>query len=177
MNRNVAQELSKVKELNLQGDTKEHFEHWKEQWEAILTENLADVEELLYDTEHAADRYKFPTAKKCMKKMESILVEIEQKIELILTELHNLLETEEANRKEIEQLEPFLNDLRKQLSQKRYQYDRAEARFEVAFDELEEKLKQYYELIEDGNYIAATEIVQTVSTRLEELQVQMEEFP
>src|SRR5690625_735220 len=90
MNRNVAQELSKVKELNLHGDTKENFEHWKDQWETILTEDLADIEELLYDTEHAADRYKFPTAKKCMKKMEAILMEIEKKIESIVTELHDL---------------------------------------------------------------------------------------
>src|SRR5690625_2868084 len=66
MNRNVAQELSKVKELNLQGETKQNFEHWKDQWESILNEDLADVEELLYDTEHAADRYNFPSAKKSM---------------------------------------------------------------------------------------------------------------
>src|SRR5690625_7214541 len=56
MNRNVAQELSKVKELNLQGETKNNFEQWKDQWETILNDDLADVEELLYDTEHAADR-------------------------------------------------------------------------------------------------------------------------
>ena len=177
MNRNVAQELSKVKDLNLQGDTKDYFEDWKEAWDTILSEDLANVEELLYDTEHAADRYKFPTAKKHIKKMESILVEIEKRIESILTELHELLETEEINRKEVEQLEPFLADLRKQLSQKRYQFDRAEVRFEVDLEETEEKLKQYHELIEEGNYIQATDIVKHAKERLEYIQKEMEQFP
>ena len=63
MNRNVAAELAKVKDLNLEGDTKEQFEHWKNEWEVILNEDMADVEELLYDTETAADRYNFPGAK------------------------------------------------------------------------------------------------------------------
>ena len=43
MNRNVAQELSKVKELNLEGETKENFEEWKDKWDNILTNDLAKV--------------------------------------------------------------------------------------------------------------------------------------
>src|SRR5690606_24218833 len=136
MNRNVANELAKVKELNLQGDTKEKFEIWKEKWEDILNNKLADVEEYLYDTETAADRYKFGTAKKLMKKMEAILVESEKEIETILTELNELLETEEQNRKEIEKLTPSLKEMRKQLLQNRHKYDRAEIRFEVEMDDI-----------------------------------------
>lgn len=91
MNRNVAAELSRVKELNLEGDTKDKFEHWKNEWEIILNEDLANVEELLYDTEKAADRYSFPSAKKHMKKMEEVLVKVEKKIEKILLQLNELL--------------------------------------------------------------------------------------
>src|SRR5690625_561700 len=149
MNRNIAAELTKLKQLNLEGDTKETSEHWKEEREAILSENLANVEELLYDTEHAADRYRFSTAKKHIKNMEEILVAVEKKIEVILAELNELLETEEANRKEIEELEPLLDSLRKQLSQNRYQYDRAEVRFEVELDNVQAKLTTYNEMIEE----------------------------
>src|SRR5699024_3322889 len=90
MNRNVAAELSRVKELNLEGDTKDKFEHWRNEWEVILNDDLANVEELLYDTEKAADRYSFPSANQHMKKMEELLVQIEKKIETILNELHEL---------------------------------------------------------------------------------------
>ncbi|MEI3606064.1 septation ring formation regulator EzrA [Pseudogracilibacillus sp. SE30717A] len=177
MNRNVALELSKVKELNLEGDTKEHFEEWKDQWDSILTEELADVEELLYDTEHAADRYNFPAAKKSLNKIEETLVKIEKKIEGILSELNVLLETEAENRKEIAELEPLLHELRKELSHNRFKYDRAEIRFEVEFDEIDHEFKNYSELVEEGNYIQAKDIVANVKKRLEELQTEMEEFP
>src|SRR5699024_8641086 len=63
MNRNVAGELGRVKALQREGDTKDRFEHWKNEWDTILGEDMADVEELLYDTEKAADRYNFPGAK------------------------------------------------------------------------------------------------------------------
>ncbi|MBO1003357.1 septation ring formation regulator EzrA [Pseudogracilibacillus auburnensis] len=177
MNRNVASELAKVKELNLEGETKEKFEQWKNKWETILTVELGKVEELLYDTENAADRYSFPAAKKCMKQMEEILQAVEKKIETILAELNELLEIEQSNREEVEQLEPKLNELRKILSQNRYQYDRADVRFEVEFDEIQKELTLYKELVAEGNYIQSTEVVDQVKKRLEALQQELEEFP
>lgn len=177
MNRNVASELAKVKELNLEGETKEKFEQWKNKWETILTVELGKVEELLYDTENAADRYSFPAAKKCMKQMEEILHAVEKKIETILAELNELLEIEQSNREEVEQLEPKLNELRKILSQNRYQYDRADVRFEVEFDEIQKELALYKELVAEGNYIQSTEVVDQVKKRLEALQQELEEFP
>lgn len=177
MNRNVASELAKVKELNLHGDTKEKFETWKDTWEDILNNKLADVEEYLYDTEHAADRYRFGTAKKLMKKMEEILIESEKQIESILTELNELLETEEENRKEIEKLTPLLKEMRKQLLQNRHQYNRAEIRFEVEMDEIEQELHTYNTFVEEGNYIQAKELVEEIKERFENLKQEFEEFP
>jgi len=177
MNRNVATELAKVKELNLEGDTKDKFELWKESWENILNSKLADVEEHLYDTEAAADRYKFGAAKSNMKKMEAILVECEKVIETILTELNELLATEEENRKEIEKLAPQLTDMRKQLSQNRFKYDRAELRFELEVDELQHELVVYEELVDEGNYLQAKEVVDLVKERIVSLQEELDEFP
>lgn len=177
MNRNVASELAKVKELNLQGDTKEKFETWKSKWEEILNRKLADVEEYLYDTEAAADRYRFGTAKKLLKKMEAILVESEKEIETILTELNELLETEEENRKEIEKLIPLLKEMRKQLLQNRHKYDRAEIRFEVEMDELEQELHTYNMLVDEGNYIQAKELVEEIKVKFDQLKEELDEFP
>src|SRR5690625_2327165 len=95
MNRNIAAELSRIKNLNLQGYTKGKFEDWKEKWENILTNELASVEELLYDTEHTIDRFRFSSAKKLLKQIEQILVKVEKEIEDILNELNELLRSEE----------------------------------------------------------------------------------
>src|SRR5699024_2292030 len=122
MNRNTAAELARIKGLNLSGETQEKFETWKEHWEHIVTKELPDVEEYLFEAEDAADRYKFSTAKKVLQKIEQILNTIENDIEQMMQELNDLLATEESNRKEIEQLLPKMAVLRKQLLQNRHQF-------------------------------------------------------
>ena len=177
MNRNVAAELSKMKDLNMEGATQESFNTWKDEWDQILTEELATIEELLYDTEKAADKFSFPTAKKHMKDMESILLATEQKIETILADIQSLLETVEANSQTMEELEPQLVELRKLISQNRYQFSKADVRFESAIDEVKEIMNTYNELVEQGEYISSTEQVDLAQNRLENIKTEMDEFP
>src|SRR5690625_6788716 len=128
MNRNIASELSRLKSLNLKGYTKGKFEHWKEKWDDILSNDLADVEELLYDAEHAVDQFRFSRARKILTQIDQTLEKLEQEIDLILQELEELLETERSTRAEEEKILPLIAELRNQLSQNRYKFERAENR-------------------------------------------------
>ncbi|WP_099158786.1 septation ring formation regulator EzrA [Virgibacillus ndiopensis] len=177
MNRNVASQISQIKSLNLSGETQEKFETWKDRWEYIVTRELPDIEEELFDAEEAADRYRFQSAKKILRKAEQILQSIENDIEKMLEELDQLLESEESSRIEIEQIQPDIKALRKKLSQNRYQYGKAEVRFEVEIDELEEKLAEYHNLTQSGDYFDAQKVVDELKVNLEILQQQIEEFP
>ncbi|MUK86834.1 septation ring formation regulator EzrA [Ornithinibacillus sp. L9] len=177
MNRNITSELSRIKNLNLSGETQERFESWKERWESILTKELPDIEEYLFDAEESADRYRFSSAKKTLRKADQILQSIEKDIEKILLELEELMESEESSRKEIEHIQPLIKSMRKQLLHNRYQYGKAEVRFEVELDELDEQLMQYHELVDSGNYIEAKELVAKLKADLEILNEQIEEFP
>src|SRR5690554_5590679 len=58
MGRNVAAKITKVKSLNIQGEVKQQLDRWKDEWDKILTKDLADVEEALFDTENAADQFR-----------------------------------------------------------------------------------------------------------------------
>src|SRR5690625_5209842 len=87
MARNVAGELSKIKNLTLSGETQEKFEAWKERWDYIVGKELADIEEHLLDAEDAADKFRISKAKKVLKETEEILQSIEGSIDNILSEL------------------------------------------------------------------------------------------
>src|SRR5699024_12774640 len=104
-----------MKDINKCGKTRENFNKMKEAWDTILTEDLAKVEEILYNTKKAADKYSFPTAKKHMKEMDAILLTIEEKVESLLKEIQTLLKTEANNRELMETIEPQLQELRKFL--------------------------------------------------------------
>lgn len=177
MGRNIAGELSRIKKLNLSGETQVKFESWKERWDQIITKELPDIEEHLFDAEEAADRYRFPTARKTLNKTERVLESIETDIENILHEVNDLMESEESGRKEAEAIDPAIRSLRKTLSQQRYQYGEAESYFDARIDFLAEKLAEYNDEIQSGNYFQAKQLIDELKVRLTELEAKMEEFP
>lgn len=177
MGRNVASELTKVKALNLEGETKEKFDQWKEDWDTILMKDLANVEEILFDAEQATDRFRIGTARKHINQLETILVTIEKKIDLMLEEIKDLLETEKQNREKINELEPKLNELHKQLNQNKFQYDRAAIKFEERLNDIRDDIDIYNELMVAGTYSEAAEVVEKVFTNLERLEEDLEQFP
>ncbi|GGA82256.1 septation ring formation regulator EzrA [Ornithinibacillus halotolerans] len=177
MNRNVSAQLRRIKSLNLSGETQERFESWKERWEFILAKDLPEIEEYLFDAEGAADKFRFSTAKHTLRKIDQNLQTIEKDIEKILIELDELVESEESSRKEVEYIEPTIRTLKKNIAQNRFQFGKAEVRFEVELDELDEGLEQYNELVDTGNYTEAKELVDTLKARLEQLEIEIEEFP
>lgn len=177
INRNIASELARIKQLNLSGETQKKFESWKERWEYIVAKEMPDIEEYLFDAEDAADRYRFPSAQKSLKKIEKMLISIEDNIGEILQELNELLKSEKTSRVEIEELKPSIEQFRKTISQGRYRYGNAESRFEKELDHFEEELNAYYELVEEGNYIKGRELVDELKANIEAFEEVLEEFP
>lgn len=177
MDRDVAVQLSKIKSLNLLGETLEKFEVWKQRWDDIVTSELLEVEEYLFDAEESADRFRFSKAKKIVRETEQKLTSIEKDIEKILIDLNQLIESEETSREEVAHVEPTLKALKRQLSQQRYQYGKAEAEFDRQLDKLTKDVEVYYNLTQEGDYIEAKECVDEIAVELETLRTKMEEFP
>lgn len=177
MNRNTAAELARIKGLNLSGETQEKFESWKERWEFIVANELPDVSESLFEAEDAADRYRFPTARKIIQKVDQTLDTIEKDIERMLQELEELLESEQTSQQEIERLQPKLRELQQKVLQNRSQYGKSEARFSEALKEIEEGPSIYGELVEAGNYSQAKDFVNQLKENFTKLAVEVNEFP
>ncbi|WP_067727559.1 septation ring formation regulator EzrA [Oceanobacillus damuensis] len=177
MGRDIAVQLSKIKTLNLSGETQVKFEAWKDRWEHIITRELPNIEEHLFDAEEAADRFRINKAKKILNEGEETLQGIEQSIENILHELEELLESEEKSRKEAEELAPAIKGLRKLISQSRYQYGKAEEYFDSRLDEMEVSLATYYELVEAGDYIEAGKQMAELKNEIKILEEKIDQFP
>ena len=177
MNRHVTEELSKVKSLNLSGETQEKFEAWRERWDRILTKDLPELEEDLFDAEEAADRYRIKRVKAVLANTEKKLVAIEDDIKKMFQELENLLDSEKQSRLEIETMEPELKDLTKTLIQNRHQYGNAVRIFEQRVEGLKGKLLEFEQLTEQGDYIEANALVRTIREETSQLAEDVNNFP
>src|SRR5690625_559674 len=177
MNRNVAGQLAKIKSLNLSGEAQEKFDSWKERWDKILTKDLPDVEELLFDAEAFADKYRFSSARNVLAEIEQELEESEQEIEAMLNELDDLLKSAEESEKEVNELQPQLKLMQRTLSDNAARYRKSEAYFKEELTSLETSLNTYFEKIDDGNYIEAREIVDALKPKMKTVEEELDAFP
>jgi septation ring formation regulator len=177
MNRPVLDEMSKVKQLNMTGQTEVLFERWRNEWDEVVTIDLPNVEEYLFDAEEYIDKYRFKRAKEVQSKIDQKLAKTESKINKILAELNELVGSEEKNRMEIEQLKEAYREARKNLLAHRYSFGKSETQLELLLDSVVIQFDLYEEKTVNGNYLEAREEVLMIKEKLEDIAMKMDIIP
>ncbi|MBB6282656.1 septation ring formation regulator EzrA [Geobacillus subterraneus] len=177
MNRPVPDELAKVKQLNMTGETERLFEQWRQQWDEIVAVKLPNVEEQLFDAETLLDKYRYRQARKLLGQMEDGLRRLEEEVHQIIHEVNELIGSEEQNRAEIEELRAAHREAKKTLLAYRYTFGAAADLLDVRLSEAEKQFQSFVELTEAGNYLAARDVALLLKEELGRLTAMMEEIP
>ncbi|TLS39096.1 septation ring formation regulator EzrA [Pseudalkalibacillus caeni] len=177
LNRPVTEEIAKVKGLKMQGQTEEKFEKWRAEWDEIVTVILPNLEEQLMDTEEAAEKYRFKKAKSYLDETENRLNAIEERIKQILSEINELVSSEEQNRKDIVEVSELYRETRQRMLSHNRSLGNALPKLETELNELKEKLQLYEQSTEEGNYIQAREVLVEVHDRLEKAKEKIQLIP
>ncbi len=177
VNRPVLDEMSKVKQLNMTGQTEELFERWRTEWDEIVTAQLPNVEEYLFDAEEYIDKYRFRKAKEVQQSIEKFLNEIEENIKKLLSELNELVGSEEKNRSDIEELKDLYRESKKSLLAHHHTFGKTADILEQQLDETFAKFEVFDEKTDNGNYLEAREIVLTIHAQLDEIKFKMDKIP
>ena len=177
MNRPVLDEMSKVKQLNMTGQTEELFERWRQEWDELVTSKLPGIEDYLFDAEEYIDKYRFKKAKESLTAIDRKLTETEEKIKKILHELNELVGSEEKNREEIDGLKEQYRESKKNLLTHRHSFGKAEASLEAILEEIQAKFSEFDEKTENGNYLEARETVLMIQAMLDGVAEKMNSIP
>ncbi|WP_170289388.1 septation ring formation regulator EzrA [Metabacillus lacus] len=177
MNRSLADEMIKVKDLKMTGQAEEMFERWREEWDEIITTQLPEVEELLFDAEDYADKYRFKKSKQVLQHIEKVLQNTDQNIDRIISEIHELVSSEEKNSVEIGDLRESFKKAKKTLLAHAHTFGKAQQKLEEKLHEIYEALKQFDVETEAGNYIAAREILILQKEQLDIVCYKIEHIP
>lgn len=176
-NRPILDEMSKVKQLNMTGQTEELFEGWRNQWDDIITVKLPDLEEMLFDAEEFIDKYRFNKAKAIQLEINDKLQSTENEINKIVEELHELVGSEEKNRTEIEQLKELYRETKKTLLAHRHSFGKSEKYLEAQLEEVTKKFHEFDEKTDHGNYLEARELVLGIHDQLIKVKNNMDSIP
>lgn len=177
MNKPVSEELSKVKDLNMTGQTEELFENWRYQWDNILSTELVNIEEYLFDAEDFADKYRFKKAKEVLSIADSKLQDIELKIKAIYDELDELIVSQAKSAEENEKLEGKYSDFKKQLLNQRHQYGSTTPLLEKELEQIQQLFAEFNQSISNGDYLVARELIARIEKELEVFEIKLEYIP
>ena len=92
-------------------------------------------------------------------KIEKTLKEVEEKIKIILTELNELVGSEQKNKEEIEELKEQYRESKKALFAHRHSFVTAADSFEDQLDAMINMFLEFEEKTENGNYLDARKVV------------------
>lgn len=176
-NRPVLDELSRVKQLNMTGQTEELFEKWRNDWFQLIDFKMPKAEDYLIDAEDYIDQYRFKKAGESLKKCVDFLDEIEADIDKIITELNDLVGSEEKNRTEIDELKEQYRNNKKILIARHINYGQAIEKLEKHLDETFSMFSEYELRTANGDYLQAREIVLSIRQRLVDMEYYLECIP
>lgn len=177
MNRPVVDELSKVKRLNMTGETEVLFERWKSNWDEIVTVKMPNIDELLFDAEEAMDKYRFNQSKSIHIKIEMLIDEIGVQIDEMLEELGELIGSEESNREQMEDVLEKHHLAKKQLIAHRHTFGKTVDKLDECLDYITKEIKAYESLTNQGDYLIARQKVLSLVEDVNILNVKFEKIP
>ncbi|MFC7393636.1 septation ring formation regulator EzrA [Scopulibacillus cellulosilyticus] len=176
-NRQITEEISRVKELNVIGETEKKFESWRKIWDDIITTELPGVETMLFSAEEAADKYRFGRASQILKTVHEKLDQVESRIAAMLKDLHEVVDSEQQNREDIVEVNEAYHQIKKDLITKRSQLKDAAPYLENAVNQISQDLKSFHEENENGNYIKARDILLQIKNQLSVILNNIVEIP
>lgn len=177
MNKPVADEISRIKGLNMSGETESKFESWRNNWDEIITLRLPDLEEQLFDVEEAANKYRFGKARKLAIEISEELTSIENSIQEMMDDINLLIDSEEDNRHQIDDIRKLFKDLRMYYSANRGTLGTTAYVFEKRMEEIEKSFSAFELATKEGNYFEAREILVMMKEEIDHEKWKMDEVP
>ncbi|WP_194841458.1 septation ring formation regulator EzrA [Sporosarcina obsidiansis] len=173
----IFEEMTKVKQLNMTGQTEEMFERWRSTWTEVVDDRIPKVDSLLFDAEDHVDRFHFKKATETEKQIQEILSHCEKEMHMILEELNELIGSEEKNRIEMETIKEQHRAARKAILAHQHSFGAAVEPLEKEWESFNPRFEEYDTLIENGNYLQAREIVISLASKGDHLSRIIHEIP
>lgn len=158
-NRPISEQLTKVKDLNMNGQAEELFERWRAEWDEVVGIHMPAIKAMLYEADEAIDKLRFSKAKEIELEVENYIEQCHRDMDTILQELEHLIGSEAQSRIEIDQLKEQYRNARKTLLAHQYSFGPALVALEQRLEVFAPTFEQYEYLTNEGNYLQASELV------------------
>lgn len=173
----IFEEMTKIKQLNMTGETEEKFESWRADWTKVIDIHMPEIDNLFFDAEEQIDRFKIKKIKETISNIEMKIELCETKMNEILNGLDLLIGSEEKNRVEMDALQEGHRAARKKILAHQPAFGATVVPLEKEIEAFNPKFMEYTTLTDNGNYLQAREIVIELTEKGDWLFPLVEELP
>ncbi|WP_185970845.1 septation ring formation regulator EzrA [Alkalicoccobacillus porphyridii] len=177
MSRPIPEEIAKVKQLQMAGETEQKFELWRNDWDEIIGQIMPDVEETLFDIEEYANKYQIKKAKELARTTTDRLESIDTQLDIMVDEIEQLVTSEQKNRAEIGELREKYSSLSSELLKKRGSFNEAIQKLDENMDIVKKGLNSFDEATKEGSYLQARQELLSLKETLLDVEIQAERIP
>jgi len=177
MNRPLTEEISKVKGMAMIGETEEKFEMWRQEWDEMVTTQLPNLEEDLFDAEEYTDKYRFKKAKSILAGVSQSLEKIDLRIKEITSEINELVTSEELNREEIVEAKEKLQETKKYYLTHIRALGQTAPIFDKELDEIKALIETFESLTVQGSHLEARQRLVESLNRISDCKTKMQGVP
>ncbi|MBH0157849.1 septation ring formation regulator EzrA [Fictibacillus sp. 5RED26] len=177
MNRPLTEEISKVKGMAMIGETEEKFEMWRQEWDEMVTAQLPNLEEDLFDAEEYTDKYRFKKARSILAGVSQSLEKIELRIKEITSEINELVTSEELNREEIVEAKEKLQETKKYYLTHIRALGQTAPIFDKELDEIKALFETFESLTVQGSHLEARQRLVESLNRISDCKTKMQGVP
>lgn len=175
--RPIPDEIAKVKQLQMAGETEEKFEVWRSNWDEIVGQIMPNIEETLFDIEEHANKYQIKKAKELVQSTHERLDTIDSELDIMIDEIEQLVSSEQKNRNEIGELRETYTRLSSDLLKKRGSFYEAIRLLDENMSHVKAGLASFDEATKSGSYLQARQELLQLKEILIQVEAQAEVLP
>ncbi|WP_059103789.1 septation ring formation regulator EzrA [Shouchella shacheensis] len=177
LNRNISEEIARVKKLRMSGETEEKFEAWRRDWNEIVDTILPDIEKQLIEIEDLAGKYRVNKAKQLITWTANRVETVENQLDVIVEDIEHLVSSEQKNRAEIGEVKQQYQSLASDLLKKRGSFGESLPAIDQQMSELKAELVSFDQAMDGGSYLQARKQLLGMKNQLHELREKTKAIP
>lgn len=173
----VSDEIERVKQMHLVGESQNTFREWNQKWTDILNNSLADLESHIFEAENLNETLRFIKAGHIIDTAESQIELMETDVQSIRNGLKNLRETEEKNSIAVQEALDVYEELSKTIKEGKAKFGNTISELEIRLYNIEIEFTQFVALNTSGDPIEATKVLKKAEEDTYDLKSASDRIP
>ncbi|MDR1567705.1 MAG: septation ring formation regulator EzrA [Streptococcaceae bacterium] len=173
----VVEEIERVKQMHLVGESQNSFREWNQKWTDISTNSFADLESHIFEAENLTETFRFIKAGHIVDAAESQIELMESDVQSIRNGLKELRETEEKNSIAVQEALDVYEELSQSIRSDKAKYGNTISELEKRLYNIEIEFTQFVALNSSGDPVEATKILKDAEEHTYELKSTADRIP